>query len=326
MSLRLLLLGSPGQPGDPIERWHDDAYEGAQQLGWDVTFLRAKTHTASEIAAAARGADLLLWMRTHDYNIQGGDGRSMLRRVEDLGVPTVGLHFDLYWDIASRQARIGREPWWSAQYVFTADGGDRDWASRDVNHFWCPPPFGTRYLGYGVARRRLSRRAVFVGSNISGIHSPHRRKMITWARRQWGHGFTHIGGSPAGRIYGRDLNDLYASTEIVLGDSVQSPRYWSDRLPRTLGRGALFAYPDTPGLDEWGFTDEVMIRFPPGEFTHILRRLASLSTADRHAMTDAAISLIRERHLWRHRLEYIAGVVLSGASDNRGGRAATQVG
>lgn len=326
MSLRLLLLGSPGQPGDPIERWHDDAYEGAVQLGWDVTFLRAKTHTEAEIVSAARGADLFLWMRTHDYNIRGSDGRIMLRRVEDLGVATVGLHFDLYWGVNSRRARVGREPWWSAQYVFTADGGAHDWASRGVNHYWCPPPFGTRFLGYGIARKAMTKRAVFVGSNIPGIHSRHRSQMLAWAKRQWGAGFSHIGRHPGARVYGRDLNDVYASAGLVLGDSVQSPNYWSDRLPRTLGRGGLLAYPDTVGLDGQGFTDEVMIRFPPGNFSHILQRLRSLSSAQQQAMTDAAIALVRQRHLWRHRLEHIAKVVFDGESDSRGRRSATQVG
>lgn len=321
--MRLLLLGSPGTPGDPVERWHDDAYEGAQQLGWDVAFLRARDNTAQQIAAAAKGADMLLWMRTHDYNIQGGDGRDMLRRVEDLGVPTVGLHFDLYWGVPSRAQRVGREPWWSARHVFTADGAGRPWTERGVNHHWMPPPFGTRYLGYGRKNRHVTKRAVFVGSNISGIHSAHRGQMIRWATRHWGHGFQHVGKSSRTRVYGRALNDLYASTEVVLGDSVLSPFYWSDRLPRTLGRGALLAYPHTEGLDEWGFTDEVMIRFPAGDFAHIPARLRSMSTAERHAMTDAAITLVRERHLWRHRMQHIAEVVLNGARDYRGSRAAT---
>lgn len=324
--MRIVLLGSPGTPGDPIERWHDDAYEGALQLGWDVTFLRARGSTCEDILREARGADLLLWMRTHDYNIQGGDGRDMLRRVEDLGVATAGLHFDLYWGIRKREARIGEQPWWSAQHVFTADGGNHPWMSRNVNHHWCPPPFGTRYLGYGVPDGHVTKEAVFVGSVISGIHSPHRQRMITWARRQWGSRFAHVGRSRGQKVYGLDLNDLYASSRLVLGDSVLSPCYWSDRLPRTLGRGALLAYPETAGLDQMGFTNEVMIKFPPGNFPHILTRLRSLSAPQRVAMTDAAITLIRERHLWRHRLEYIARVVLDNASDYRCGGTSAEVG
>jgi hypothetical protein len=324
--VRVILLGSPGYPGELLERWHDDAYEGAQQLGWDVSFLRARDHETAQVVDACRGADMLLWMRTHDYNIRGDDGRVMLRKVEDLGVTTVGLHFDLYWGVGHRQQRVGKEPWWSAQHVFTADGGDRPWERVGVNHHWCPPPFGTRFLGYGIARRELRRRAVFVGSNIPSIHQVTRGKMLRWAMRSYGPGFRHIGRHRGGRVYGRELNDVYASCDVVLGDSVFSPYYWSDRLPRTLGRGALFAYPDTPGLDEWGFTSDVMIRFDPGQFHQIAHELSAMTPDRRRDMTDAAITLIRDRHLWRHRLEHIAEVALNGASDYRGGRTSEEVG
>lgn len=318
--MRLVLLGSPGTPGDPIERWHDDAYLGALELGWDVTFLRAKTSEPADIVRASTDADMLLWMRTHDYNIKGGDGFAMLRSVENLGVATAAIHFDLYWGVRYRLPKIGVDPWWSAQHVFTADGGDRLWRQKKVNHHWCPPPFGTRYLGYGKAKNARARMAVFVGSNIPSIHSPHRTQMIRWARKQWGSNFEHIGKTPSGRIYGQDLNDLYANTKVVLGDSVLTPFYWSDRLPRTLGRGALLAYPKTAGMKEWGFTDDVMITFTPGSFHEIAQKLASMTSAERKSRKDAAIQLIRDRHLWRHRLQHIAEVVLHGASDYRGGR------
>lgn len=319
--LRVVLLGSPGYPGETLERWHDDVFQGAQQLGWDVPFLRAKDCDMATVLAATRDADMLVWMRTHDYNIKGDDGRTLLRRVEDQGVATVGMHFDLYWGVNHRVGRVGREPWWSAQHVFTADGGDRPWKDRRVNHHWLPPGFGTRFLGYGVPRRKLKRSAVFVGSNNASIHSPHRRQLLQWAQRQWGRGFEHFGRNAETRLYGVDLNDLYASSRLVLGDSVMAPYYWSDRLPRTLGRGGLLAYPQTPGMAEWGFDERVMILFTPGKFEEITAQLREYSPEFRKELTDNAITLVRSRHLWRHRLQHIAEVVLDGARDYRGGRA-----
>lgn len=321
--MKLVLLGSPGTPGEPIERWHDDAFEGAVQLGWDVTFLRAKDCEPADIVRESKGADMLLWMRTHDYNIKGGDGHQMLRRVEAQGVATVGMHFDLYWGVTSRQQRIGREAWWSAQHVFTADGGDRDWESRGVNHHWLPPAFGTRFLGYGAPRRHLQCCAVFVGTNISGIHSLHRSQLLGWAARHWGRDcFRHVGRTGSTKVWGRALNDVLASADMTLGDSVLSPHYWSDRIVRSLGRGALLAYPQTDGLKEWGFDDQVMLTYAPGEFRQILIKRSELDETARSEMTDAGIQLVMDRHLWRHRLQHIAEVVLDGARDYRGGRTA----
>lgn len=305
--MKLLLLGAPGLGGEKLERWHDDAHDGAVALGWEVDFLRVRDVPAEDIIRAAKGADMLLWLRTHNHNLRG-DGYAMLRRIEDTGTVTVGLHLDLYWGIRQREQRIGKEPWWTAQHVFTADGGARNWAGKGVNHHWCPPPFGSRYLGYGTPDPTVRARAVFIGSMIRSVHTGHRADLLAWARRQWGTRFLHAGSSQRNRIYHRKLNDLYASVDVVLGDSAPAPCYWSDRVPRTLGRGGLLAYPRTEGLAGQGFTDETMILYDRGRFSQITTRLRELSPAGRREMTDAAVNLVEARHLWRHRLSGIATV------------------
>ncbi|HEX6685760.1 MAG TPA: glycosyltransferase [Candidatus Limnocylindrales bacterium] len=306
--MKLLLLGAPGLGGDKLERWHDDAHDGAVELGWEVDYLRVRDMPAEDIARAAKGADMLLWLRTHNHNVRG-DGCAMLRRVEDAGTVTVGLHLDLYWGIRQREQRIGKEPWWTAQHVFTADGGQRDWAGSGVNHRWCPPPFGSRFLGYGTPDPTVQHRAVFIGSMTRSVHTGHRADLLAWARRVWGWRFLHAGSSQRNRLYHLKLNHLYASVDVVLGDSAPAPFYWSDRVPRTLGRGGLLAYPRTEGLAEQGVTSEVAILYDRGEFDQITDQLADLSPARRREMTDAAIQLVRDRHLWRHRLADIAEVV-----------------
>lgn len=301
------MLGSPGRPGDPIERWHDDAIEGARQLGWDVKVLTAREVTSDQVIAASRGADMLLWMRTSDAWLADNAGWKMLRGVEDLGVRTAGVHFDLYWGVARRQLRIGENPWWSAQHIFTSDGGDHPWGDRGVNHHWCPSPFGTRYLGYG--RAGVYRyRGVFVGS-IYPVHGWTRRQLVQWAKGRWGRQFRHVGHST--KMYGKHLNNLFASADMVLGHSAPSPRYWSDRVVRTLGRGGLLSYPLTEGMAEQGFDDRVMITYSGGHLEHMCERFDSMTVAGRRAMTDAGIALVEERHLWRHRLAEMQGVVFS---------------
>lgn len=306
--MRLLLLGAPRLGGDQFERWHDDVHQGAVELGWDVDYRRVRDQPAADLVNAAKGADMLLWLRTHNHNLTG-DGYGMLRRVEDAGTVTVGLHLDLYWGVRTREQRIGKEPWWTCQHVFTADGGPRDWISKGVmRHHWCPPPFGSRYLGYGTPDPGVKARAVFVGGLVRSIHGQHRADLLDWARYRWGHRFLWVGRNQRTRMHHRKLNDLYASVNVVLGDSALAPRYWSDRVPRTLGRGGLLAYPRTDGMAEQGFTDDVMVLYDRGEFGQIAERLSGLSLAERRQMTDKAIQVVAERHLWRHRLTRIAEV------------------
>jgi hypothetical protein len=308
--LRLVLLGAPGLGGERLERWHDDVVDGARELGWATDFLRVRDVPAQDIERAAKGADMLLWLRTHSHNLIG-DGYSMLRRIEAAGTATVGLHLDLYWGIPARERRVGNEPWWTAQHVFTADGGNQaKFTARGVNHHWCPPPFGSRFLGYGTADPTVRARAVFVGGYVRSIHGDHRAQLLAWGRRKWGKDFLHIGSNSRTRLYHRKLNNLYASVDVVLGDSAPAPHYWSDRVPRTLGRGGLFAYPRTPGLQEQGFTDDVMILYDRGRYAQIGEQLAGMDAAARRRMTDAAVTLVSERHLWRHRLAEIARTVL----------------
>lgn len=301
--MKVVVLGAPRSPQE--ECWKDDLAEGGRQLGWDVTHLPARDIPAGDVVTACRGADLLVWARTHGHD-PSGDGEAMLRRIEDAGTITAGVHFDLYWGLR-RQVRVGNEAWWTCHHVFTADGGDRDWASRGVNHHWLPPAFGTRFFGRAEPTG-TQREAVFVGTSVSSIHGQHRRDLIRWARHRWGPRFRHIGATTRQKVWGARLNGIYAASRVVLGDSAPADYYWSDRIPRTLGRGGLLCYPHTPGLDEQGYASDVMIRYERFDFTGLGEQIKALTGQRRREMTDAALTLIEERHLMRHRMAEIARV------------------
>ena len=56
-----------------------------------------------------------------------------------------------------------------------------------------------------------------------------------------------------GGIRGQDLADLYASVKVLVGDSClagNAERYWSDRIPETLGRGGYLIHPEVEGLEQ----------------------------------------------------------------------------
>jgi hypothetical protein len=302
--MRLLVLGAVR--GLTENRWKDDIAEAAERLGWDATHVNARGIDAEDVVRQAKGTDLFIWARTHGHR-PDGDVAGMLRRIEDAGTATVGLHLDLYWGIQRREGAIGVDPWWTCQYVFTADGGRRDWASRGVNHHWCPPAMGHRFYGSGQLVRQYRHRAVFVGGLVRDIHGYHRVSLLRWARRQWQNGFVHYGVGRR-RLWGQALSDLYASADLVVGDSAWAPRYWSDRVPCTLGRGALFAYPRTPGLTGQGFTDDTMILYDRFQFGQIAERVRDTSPAQRRQMRENALTVIAERHMWSHRLRQIGEV------------------
>jgi hypothetical protein len=305
--LRMVLLGAPRAVH--LNRWKDDIAEAGEALGWQVTHLEANGAPVDDVVRLCKGADLFMWARTHRHD-PAGDAAAMLCRIEDLGVATVGIHMDLYWGIPNRELRVGAQPWWGCQHVFTADGANQArFAERGIRHHWMPPAMGLRFHGRARPAGKYRHRAVFVGTNIRYIHGPHRDQLLRWARRRWRGDFRHYGAG-AQKVFGRELSRLYASTHVVLGDSAPAARYWSDRLPMTLGRGGLLAYPRTEGLAEQGFDESLMLLYDRFAFDDLGDRIDALSDRERAAMTDAALTVVGERHLWTHRLETIRQVVL----------------
>lgn len=302
------MLGAPRAAAEDC--WKDDLALGCEALGWQTVHLPARGIPAEDVVRSCRGADLFIWARTHGHDPKG-DAVAMLRRIEDAGTVTVGLHLDLYWTLRGREPRVGNQPWWSCQFVFTADGGAesaRKFAERGVRHFWCPPPIGVRWLGRAEPNSRYAGQIVFVGGYVAGIHGEHRKKLLEWARRRFGRRFRWY-GRPGDRVVGDELSVLYASARVVIGDSAPAPFYWSDRVPRTLGRAGLLAYPNTPGLDEVGLTADTMLRFDRFGFDELGDRIDSLTDQERREITDHALAVVAERHTWPVRLREIESVV-----------------
>jgi hypothetical protein len=306
--MRVVLLGAPRPIGD--NRWKDDIAESGESMGWDFVHLEARGSQPDDVVDLCRGADLFIWARTHHHD-PFGDGREMMRRIEDLGVPTVGIHMDLYWGIANREPRINAtdQPWWSAQHVFTADGGNQErFKERGVNHHWMPPAMGVRFFGRRDPDPKYQKRYyVFVGSNVPTIHGEHRTRLLDSARKRNPQRFRHFGR--AVKVYGGELNKVYASARVVLGDSAPADYYWSDRVPNTLGRGGVLAYPRTLGLEEQGFDDSNMILYDRFDFAPMWERIYSMSEQDLREMSDNALQAIRDKHMWTHRLMQIAETV-----------------
>ena len=271
-------------------------------LGWDVTQIHPALGTeADSVVKACKGADLFLWSRSYGH-VPRGDVEEMLHRIEDGGTVTASQHMDLYWGVKHREPLIGIDPFWKPQWVFTADGGhQKEFAARGVNHVWCPPAIGSRWLGRGhVNHAKYRSKYIFVGGFFRPAHGQHRAELLRWARHKLGPNFEKYGRRNP--VWGYDLNDLYTTAHLAIGDSAPSDYYWSDRVVHTLGRGGMLAHPKVKGMASWGFTSDVMILYGRAGFSDLGRQIAALTPERRMEMSDAALTLIGERHLWKHRL------------------------
>lgn len=291
--------------------WKNDVRDALLALGHEVVWVDDTADAASWVTRAG-GADVLLWARTHRRD-PAGDVDAAFGRLRAAGVRTASLHFDLYYGLRKRQAEIGIHPFWAAQTVWTADGHHRDWTLRGVRHRWCPPALGDNHIGRGEHRRELSCDVVFVGARHYHREWPYRAQLVSWLEQTYRRGFRWYGPrSPHGEVRGPALADLYASAAVVVGDACNPGfgvgRYWSDRLPITLGRGGFLVHPHVEGMADQGFIDgKTVATYRYGDFAGLraaINRWLDDPTG-RRAVTDRALQLVADRHLMTHRVQTI---------------------
>jgi hypothetical protein len=192
--------------------------------------------------------DLLLWTRT--WGVKG----DMMGFIRNCPIPTVSYHLDLYIGL-QRGANLERDPFWNTRYVFTPDGGSqRYFDEHGINHYYLRPGvFGEECYLAQPNRTKYPHEIIFVGSEQYHVEWPYRGKLIKWLRENYGDRFK-VYGSSGQTIRGHELNVLYASAKIAIGDTLclnfNHPNYVSDRLYEGSGRGAFQIFPYIPGITE----------------------------------------------------------------------------
>lgn len=250
-----------------------------EKLGHTVYRLQENKISAEEVEQTCRerGVKLLIWVHTHGWDVRG-DLHQMLRRIKQYGTKTCSFHLDRFFGLNAldqRDARVGQHAFWKTDVVFTADGGnDEKFKERGVNHVWMPPAVCERGVGFGTPKPWFNTPLVFAGADGYHPEYPFRPLMVNRLREYFGASFRIYQG-----IREQDLNDLYASARIVVGDScfAGSDRYWSDRVPETIGRGGFLVFPETPGLDIPG-----LVTYKPQDIDDLIRVLKYWLDDDRN--------------------------------------------
>lgn len=233
--------------------------------GHEVTRLQEGETRAVDVPDLVAGHDLFFWVQTYGLAVSGGtleERADMLTRVRTMGIPSVGAHLDKWFDLG-REDQLAVEPYFHVDHLFTADGGNQDrFAALGINHHWMPPGVYEPECVPGTPRPEFDCDVAFVGNWRGEYHieSQHRFALIEWLQRRYGN---RLGLWPKrSAIRGRDLADLYATARVVVGDScligtgLDHGRYWSDRIPETVGRAGLLLHPYVDGLRD---------HFTPGE-------------------------------------------------------------
>lgn len=290
-----------------------------ESLGHEVTRIQEGETKAVDVPNLVQGHDLWVWTQTYGLAETGGTREErveMIERIRKMGVPSLGIHLDRWWGLR-RERQVYEEPYFTLDTLATADGGhQKQWEELGVRHIWFPPGVFHEEAEPGIPRPEYESEIAFVGGWRGYGHTEwrHRRQLVHHLRIRYGRriAFWPKVGQPAVRE--RNLQDLYASAKIAIGDSCLVPtkhrkpmtHYCSDRIPETVGRGCLLLHPHVEGVTDGTLytPDEHLVTWPLGNFRAMDQQIERMLTDDeeRKRIAKAGHAHVLENHTYKVRL------------------------
>lgn len=295
-----------------------------EKLGYEVVPLQEGENgaTAEEIEAVALESDCFFWVHTHGWRPRGKSMREVLGRLRAESIPTFSYHLDL-WMGLDRQADLAKDEFWDIDRFFTVDKLMADY----LNSHNGPK---TSFVRPGVVQRDCyiapvnpiyEFDVIFVGSRGYHHEWPYRPQLIDWLQANYGHRFAHWGGDGLGTIRSGDLNRLYASAKVVVGDTLcqgfDYPYYVSDRVYETVGRGGFLIHPYIKGMEEEFVDGQHLVLYKYGEFDDLKQKIDRylVDHVDRDRIRLAGHQLVRDNYTYTQRLGQIFSEVFGSESD-----------
>lgn len=266
-------------------------------LGHEVETIQENEATLRKIDLSCRNSDVFLWVRTPGWlKVNDDEMFDWLHRGQ---IKTASIHLDKFFGLPEREELIGKIPFWKTDQVWTADGGfQEEFKKKGVNHFWMRPAISEIYIHPGTPREVYRCDVGFVGARDYHSEYKFRGEMISFLERTYGPRFKHVTG-----VRGHELNDAYASMRVVVGDCIfaGTPRYYSDRVPETIGRHGFLIHPP---IEEMGITHAIY----EAQNLESLKESIDLwlfNDTQRKECIKMGVEDVRREHTWTKRLTEI---------------------
>lgn len=297
---------------EPPYSTENELKNALQSLGvFVVPFQENDARAFDAVAPSGQRPDLILWTHTQFPNLDHKAQYRMLGRARIQNIPVIGYHLDRWWGL-SREHLLDEEPFFRVDTLYTADGGDHDWQGRGIHHRWSPPGVDRESCVKGTPRDELRSKIAFVGSWQGHYHNEHghRAALVKFLTEEYGDAvrfFPEV-GRPA--VRGTGLQDLYASVDVVVGDScfTGTDHYWSDRIPETLGRGGFLIHPEIEGLSEYFVLGTELVTWRPFDWEHLKFKIdwaLDVFPEVRNTIADNGQARVLHEHTYAHRMAQI---------------------
>lgn len=284
-----------------------------EKLGHEVIPFQENETTSDQLIEAADDLDLLLYSHTHDpaYVIKGL--REVFAYYKDEGIPTASAHLDR-WIGLDREKDMGQEATWDCEYVFMADCSPEATKKYDelgLNWHHLKPGVVERECYMGEPDRdKFPHDIIFVGSKGYHPEHPARPQLIEWLAKIYGDRFGHYGNDGIRVVRGDELNTLYASAKVVVGDSCFGGRsnYVSDRYYETPGRGGLLIH---PWVDAQTTENPGVVHFEKDNTVELMEKIDwFLSDEDANQrMRKRGFEWVKENGTYTHRSEQMLKIM-----------------
>lgn len=231
------------------------------------------------------------------------------RLIDSFPGKTVCYVPDLYWGLSRQYLPKNRDTIFRADFVLTPDGGnDALWKESRVNHYCVRQGIYDKEIGYIKGKKIHD--LTFVGA--INPQFPYRKSLISFVSNNFN--LHWVGGRREDECRGKALSELIGASKVVLGDSVKSPRYWSNRIYETIGRGGMIIHPMTEGLDEEYEPYKHFIPYEYGDFNGLRAKIDYYIKHPEEAekIALAGMEYTREHHTLLNRCEQILNIVKNG--------------
>ncbi len=285
-----------------------------ESLGHQVVRLQEGRATGEQIYAESLNSDLLVVVHTHGWNTPGLSLSDVLRLLKGK-VTTVTYHLDL-WLGLERQKDLENDDFYKLiDYFFCTDKLMADWFNKNTNVKGCFVPAGVYDKECYLLDLPKVNDVIFVGSKNYHPEWKWRPELITWLENNY-ETFKHYGNDGLGVVRGDELNKLYSSTKIAVGDTLclnfNYPYYLSDRVFETTGRGGFLLMPYIKGLEDLFIIGKEIVTLKFGDFKDLKKKIDYYLENDeeREQIRIAGFERTKKEHTYLQRWTKILDKIL----------------
>lgn len=283
-----------------------------ESLGHKVIRLQESEAKSEEILKYSIDSDLLVWVHTHGWRTPGRfEMDRVLKTLKDYGIPTMTYHLDLWFGL-QRQKDLNTHPVYKhIGHFFTVDKKMSDWFNSKTNVVGHYVPAGVYDKECYLKEYTKTHDVVFVGSKRYHPEWEYRSQLIDWLDAKYGKRFEHYGSGGKTSIRGSALNKLYATSKVVVGDTLcinfNYPDYWSDRVYETMGRGGFIIHPYVKGMEREFQDKKHLVFYEYGNFKQLKELIDYYLEHDeeREAIRKAGHELVKTKYTYKNRWEQI---------------------